>query len=221
MKTTLVFAFLLALLFTGLAAINVSIGFLSPDHVRATLDALMQSPVLLGLAIFLVLAVDSLLAVPTITTIVLAGYLLGPFWGGLVASLGVLTAGSICYWGARCFGETRFVPARHRARVIETVGSVGPAPLMLSRISPLLPEVLSALAGTGRMSAKRYYLYFAIGNVPFSFLAAWAGSISSLERPWPALAVGVGLPTLGATYLIYRRFAGKRRAAFAQQENTP
>lgn len=220
MRTTLTFAVVLGLLFASTVVINAAYGILSPEHVRAVFETVVRNPIMLAGVVVAVLAIDSVLAVPTITTVVLAGYFLGPFWGGLMSTIGILAAGSICFWGARLCGESRFVPPRKRVRIIETVGTIGPAPLMLSRIAPILPEVLSALAGAGGMPAARYYLYFAAGNVPFAFLAAWAGSISSLERPWPALVVGVGFPTLGAALLIYRRWTGIRRAYVAPEGET-
>lgn len=213
MRTTLILSISLIALFSSTVLLNGIWGILSPEEIRSTLDVLKENPKLLACVIFTVLAIDSLLAVPTITTVVLAGYFLGPLAGGLVSSLGILMAGSICFWGARFCGMFNIASVQKRAQVTATVGRVGPVPLLLSRAAPMLPEVLSILAGAGGMPAARYYVYFCIGNVPFAFLAAWAGSSSSFEKPWPALLVGVGLPALTALLLIARRLAQRRRGA--------
>jgi uncharacterized membrane protein YdjX (TVP38/TMEM64 family) len=152
-----------------------------------------------------VLAVDSVLAVPTITTVVVAGYLLGPFWGALGSFVGMMLAGSICYWGGRWFGAGRWVKREDTADV-----EVGPVALLVARSAPMLPEVLSALAGSARMRADRYYLYFGLGNLPFAVLVAYAGSVSSLEHPWPAIAAGMAVPVAGAAVVWWRRVSARR-----------
>jgi uncharacterized membrane protein YdjX (TVP38/TMEM64 family) len=155
------------------------------------------------------LAVDAVLAVPTVATVVAAGYLLGPLWGALGSFAGMMLAGSLCYWGGRLAGAARWLRGR-AAELEHSVSRVGPAALLLARAAPMLPEVLSVLAGSGRMRASRYYLYFGLGNLPFALLVAYAGSVSTLERPWPAIAVGVVVPAAGAVYLLWRRAAAAR-----------
>lgn len=213
MRATLLFALLLAGCFALTATINLALGVLSAEDVRAALALLARNQALLAAAVVAVLAIDSLLAVPTVTTVVLAGYFLGPALGGLSSTLGILAAGSICFWAGRFGAGRRLISPATLSRVAATVGHSGPTPLLMSRAAPILPEVLSVLAGAGGMPASRYYLYFALGNVPFAFLAAWSGSVSSLDRPWPALIVGVGLPALGGLFVTYRRLTRGRLTA--------
>lgn len=218
MSTTLKAALLLALAFASTFTLNLAFGWFAPPDIQAWLQAAAERPALVFAGVVGVLAIDSVLAVPTMTTIIVGGHLLGPVLGSAAAMVGLLLAGSICYWGARWVGATRLVSPEAIAQVQRTVGSVGPGPLLLARALPILPEVLSALAGAGRMPARQYYLWFALGNVPASVLGAVAGSESTLDAPWPALVVGIGLPAVtGLALLLTRK---RPRDAEAQMSNT-
>jgi len=208
MSTTLKAALLLTLAFASTFILNLALGWFAPSDIQAWLQATAERPALVFAGVVGVLAVDSVLAVPTMTTIIVGGHLLGPVLGSTAAMVGLLLAGSICYWGARLVGATRMVSPEAITRVQRTVGSVGPGPLLLSRALPILPEVLSALAGAGRMPAHRYYLWFAVGNVPAAVLGAVAGSRSTLDAPWPALVVGIGLPAVTGLVLLLTRRRG-------------
>lgn len=186
-------------------ALNLAFGWFRVEDVEHLLESLREQRVLVALVVVGLLCVDSLLAVPTTTTVLFSGYLLGPWLGGLVASIGLFGCGSLCFWGARQVGASRFVPAATLERVEASVGKVGPLPLVLCRALPILPEALSVLSGLGGMRATSYYLYFGLGSVPFAFALAYAGSISSFDRPWPAVAAGVGPPALGLVVALVRR----------------
>lgn len=197
------------------AAVAIALGLLvdfSTADVRRLLDASRERPALVFALVIGMLAVDSVLTVPTITTVLAAGYLLGPCWGALASFSGVMAAGSICYWGGRAWGAARWLKGQ---KVEATAGEreVGAAALLLARAAPMLPEVLSALAGSRRMPAARYYLYFGLGNLPFAVLLSYAGSVTTLERPWPAIAAAIVVPAAGAAFMLWRRLARRREAA--------
>lgn len=198
-------ALILLAAFGGLALVTgLLLDFDGSDAPR-WLEAARGRRALVFVCVVGLLAVDAVLAVPTVATVVAAGYLLGPLWGALGSFAGMMLAGSICYWGGRIVGAARWLRGRAAAGLESGVSQVGPAALLLARAAPMLPEVLSVMAGSGRMRASRYYLYFGLGNLPFALLVAYAGSISTLERPWPAIAVGLAVPATGAAYLLWRR----------------
>jgi uncharacterized membrane protein YdjX (TVP38/TMEM64 family) len=202
MKTAFKIGLGLGAFFTSTLLVNHAAGWLTIDSVRAFIETLSASPqasLWIGLAVFALLSVDSVIAVPTTATIVLGGFFLGPLGGGLVAACGLMFAGSICYAGGRAGGDRflhRLMPADELAELRVWFGASGSFALLVARALPMLPEVLSCLAGMSRISYARYLLTFAAGNLPYAFLAAWAGSISDFSNPWPALAVGVGVPAL-------------------------
>jgi len=197
---------LFAILFCGfgvLAALNWGFGWFEADDVRRLLDSASAHPWRVGLFVIVLLAFDSVLSVPTMGTAAVAGHLLGPWWGGLCASIGVLAAGSICFGVASLF-RRRAVLEKVRREVRE----VGPRPLLLARAIPMLPEVLSAMAGATGMRYRRYLFWFALGNIPFLTAASFAGSVSGVDRPWPALATAIGLPVLaGLAYVVARAYS--------------
>jgi uncharacterized membrane protein YdjX (TVP38/TMEM64 family) len=209
MKSELRTALTLLALFAAVAiALGLLVDFDAKD-VRRLLEASRERPVLVFALVIAVLAVDSVLSVPTITTVLAAGYLLGPWWGALASFSGVMSAGSICYWGGRAWGAARWLKGQ---AVDATAGEreVGAAALLVARAAPMLPEVLSALAGARRMPAERYYLYFALGNLPFAVLLSYAGSVSTLERPWPAVVAALVVPAAGAAFMLWRRLSRRR-----------
>ena len=132
----------------------------------------------------------------------LAGHLLGTWHGGLVAWLGLLAAGGLCFSGARLLGP-RFPALRSqlnvgsdRAELNEWFHSGGNVALVFARTLPMLPEVLSCLAGLSQMSVLRYVLLYAPGNLAYALFVARAGAHSSLADPgallWAALLIWPG-----------------------------
>jgi uncharacterized membrane protein YdjX (TVP38/TMEM64 family) len=207
MRSELLTALTLLALFAAVAlAVGLLVDFDSGD-ARRLLEASRERPALVFALVIGILAVDSVLAVPTITTVLAAGYLLGPWWGALGSFSGMMSAGSICYWGGRAWGASRWLKGRAALEVRGGEREVGAAALLVARAAPMLPEVLSAMAGSRRMRADRYYLYFGLGNLPFAVLLSYAGSVSTLERPWPAVAAALVVPAAGAAFMLWRRLS--------------
>ncbi len=199
--------------------LNLSFGWFDLVELDIYLRQMASDPdgrwLLFGLVVAL-LAIDSWLAVPTLSIMLLAGYLLGPALGGLAAALGVLSAGSLCYVGGRLSGKRLYnwiVPRENQSEVAEFSETKMPLALMLSRGFPILPEALSIICGMTRYPLRSYYLYFFLGHVPFAFVAAYFGSISTLDKPWPALIFGICAPA--AFFLAWRLFTSKRRSQHA------
>ena len=207
MRSELLTALTLLALFAAVAlGVGLLVDFDSGD-ARRLLEASRERPALVFALVVGLLAVDSVLAVPTMTTVLAAGYLLGAWSGALASFAGMMAAGSICYWGGRAWGASRWLKGRalHEERGGER--EVGAAALLVARAAPMLPEVLSAMAGSRRMRADRYYLYFGLGNLPFAALLSYAGSVSTLERPWPAIAAALVVPAGGAAFMLWRRLS--------------
>lgn len=184
--------------------------------VERVLMASKERPEWVFASVVALLAVDSVLAIPSTPTVIIAGYLLGPWWGGLSSFLGMMVAGSICYWSGRVVGSARWWKKEAPHAVSDGTAQVVPVALLLARAAPMLPEVLSAMAGSSRMPMARYYLYYGSGHFAFALLVAYAGSKSSLEEPWPAIAAGLTVPVLGAIVVFMRRRARARGDAQAE-----
>ncbi len=195
-------------LLVAFAAVAIAAGLLvdfDAGAARRLLESSRERPAWSFALVVGVLATDSVLTVPTVATVLAAGHLLGPWWGALASFTGMMVAGSICYWGGRAWGAAPWLDHRAAPATSTRAREVGPVALLIARAAPMLPEALSAMAGARRMRASRYYLYFGLGQLPFALLVALAGSVSTLERPWPAVAAALAVPAVGAALMLWRR----------------
>ncbi|MBY0564710.1 MAG: VTT domain-containing protein [Hyphomonadaceae bacterium] len=78
--------------------------------------------------------------------------------------------------------------------------------LFVCQALPILPEVSCCLAGTTRMPFPKFAFGFAVGTVPFAVIAAYAGSISTLSDPTPAIIASIGIAaTLWVLWSLLKR----------------
>lgn len=72
---------------------------------------------------------------------------------------------------------------------------------------PILPELSCCLAGIVRTPLRRFYFGYAVGVVPFAFIVAWAGSVSTLANPKPAIltTIAVSVSLLAVWTLLARK----------------
>jgi len=84
--------------------------------------------------------------------------------------------------------------------------------ILLSRGSPILPEVSACMAGMTRMPLGKFLVLWLASSVPYAVIAAYAGSISSLDNPQPAIFAAIGLMSvLWISWLVVRRRGQNRR----------
>ncbi|ESP93736.1 TVP38/TMEM64 family protein [Pseudoalteromonas luteoviolacea] len=178
-------------------ALKVS-GLLSIDEIKAWLNAASQlNAYLVAFTVIGLLFLDLFIAVPTLTLILLAGYFLGAFVGGISAIIGMLLAGTAGYaisykYGNKLFDKLVTNPAE-RADAIALFQKRGPVVILLSRATPILPEISACMAGMTKMSFKHFISYWLISTLPYALIAAYAGSISTVENPKPAIYTALGL----------------------------
>lgn len=177
--------------------LNVT-GILTTDAIQQILhDMRASSPIIITVVIAGLLFADLFIAVPTLTIAIVAGYLLGWMPGFFAVALGFYSAGIAGYTISRYYGRRliRYI-YRDENRLNEMHESfcrLGPLFLILCRAIPILPEVSSCMAGATKMPFVRYLLLYSIGSVPYAMLATYAGSISSLENPAPAIVAAISL----------------------------
>lgn len=192
-------------------------GILSVDQIKHWLLIAKNSHQ--GYVFTIVLALlfaDLFIAVPTLTIILLAGYFLG-FYTALLASLiGMTLAGTVGYWLSSRYGESilsRIVKdeaERNKARV--SFIKHGFIFILLSRAMPILPEVSACLAGITHMPFYRFLLAWMLSMTPYAAIASYAGSVSSLSNPKPAIFAAVGLSgILWCSWLLYHHYTKKQQ----------
>lgn len=192
MKSLLKVMLILALVFASTFVLGRVLGILTIENVSHWLDrARSIEPLWVAAAVILLLFVDIFVAVPTLTITILAGNFLGFPLGAAAAFAGMSLAASTGYGLSRRWGDAvvRFLvkDAASRDEMAQSFRQYGPALIMLSRAAPIVPEVTACLAGATKMPPARYALFFSLSTLPYVLTAAYAGSISSIQSPQPAI----------------------------------
>lgn len=219
MKALLKFVILLGAFFTFTLLLFKVLGVLSVDDIKLWLEqALGISPWIVGLIIIGLLLIDLFIAIPTLSLTILSGFFLGLELGVTYSSIGMIGAGSLGYFVSRTNGERllRFVTKDEEqvTEMKELFTKFGPVSLMLCRAAPMLPEVTSCLAGVTKMPYLRYLLFYLIGTLPYSIIAVYAGSISSIDNPAPAIFTFMGMfAGLTFIWIVFIYFTKKRKKA--------
>jgi len=153
---------------------------------------------------------DLFIAVPTLTVMILGGYFLGPTVGSVTAILGLFLAGTCGYLISYKYGhlliKVLIKDQDKRNKSIDLFQRNGAIVILLSRATPILPEVSACMAGLTRMKFFHFLPLWLISSVPYAIIASYAGSISSLENPKPAILAATGMTVfLWVGWLIFRR----------------
>lgn len=216
MKGLLKVALALALAFASTALIVKATGLVSERSALAFIETAREiNPLYLGVGVILLLAIDLLIAVPTMTTILIAGYAMGPLLGGASAATGLMLLGLGGYGMGRRFGRSilarLFKDGEKLAEIERAFAKNDLLTLFACQALPILPELSCTIAGITRMRFRRFLFGYSVGVIPFAFIVAWAGSKSTLSNPAPAIyaAITVSVGLLLAWTLIRRRSASR------------
>lgn len=191
--------------------LNLS-GILTVEKIESWLNlAQTINPVFVATLISFLLFMDLFIAMPTLTVIIIGGYFLGWQLGTVAALTGLLLAG-ICGYGLSIkYGDVLIVflikdPAQ-RLEAMVAYQKHGPVIILLSRAMPILPEVSACMAGMTKMPFLKFLSFWLISIVPYTVIATYAGSISTLENPKPAIFTAIGLTsTIWLGWFIFKRF---------------
>ncbi len=173
-------------------------GILSVDQIEAwLLHAKEFSPFYIGSVVVLLLFTDLFIAIPTLTVITLSGYFLGFEYGAVFSLIGLMMAGVSGYGLSNVFGEhiLGFLLKKEDARqeMKATFIEHGFVMILLSRATPILPEVTACLAGMTKMRFSKFIMAWLISTVPYVLIISYAGSVSSIENPKPAIYTAIGV----------------------------
>lgn len=212
MKDLLKVAIVMALLFALTFVLMKSTGIVTEDGVTAFLNAAHDiHPAWMAAIVVGLLLLDLAIAIPTMTTILLAGYFMGPILGGLASAAGLMLLGTTGYGLGRRFGRpilVRLFKDEKRLEGIEQAFARNDLlVLFVCQALPILPELSCTLAGIARIGFWRFLFGYAVGVVPFAFIVAYAGSISTISEPGPAIytTIGISVTLLLLWTLVQRR----------------
>lgn len=213
----------LFVLFSAMLVVAKTTGLLDFAAIERSLSAMRAdgAPWWVGWALTGLLFADLVVAVPTLEISILAGHVLGFLPGFLHGLAGVTAAGVAGYWLCRWKGD---VLVRHilrdpaeRTEMEATFRRFGVVMIFLSRAVPVLPEVSACLSGATGMPFGRFLAAWLTVNVPYMAIASWSGSVSTLDRPFPAIAAFIGLTVVFwcAWWFVRRRAAVAANASSA------
>ncbi len=83
--------------------------------------------------------------------------------------------------------------------------------IILSRA--ILPEVTACLSGMTHMSFGKFLIAWLISSMPYVIIISYAGSISSIDDPMPAIFTAIGITTLlwASWYIPHRVHIKKQK----------
>ncbi len=121
---------------------------------------------------------DLFLPIPAPPIMAAMGTLYGTIIGGLITTTGSILAGLCAYGLSRLLGlrAARFLASQSElANLQRFFDSWGAAGIIASRALPVIPELMTILAGLAKMHFGRFMLSLALGSVPVGFALAWLG----------------------------------------------
>lgn len=193
-KTALILA---GIFFSTFLLIKLT-GILTVEDIKTWFETIKSQPsYIVGSLVVLLLFADLFIAVPTMTIIILAGYFLGFELAVLYVFLGLVLASFTGYGLSWVYGE-RFLnrlskDEEQKKQMKKLFIEHGVVMLILSRAMPMITEISCCLAGTCKMPFYRFLFGWSLGSIPYLLIISYAGSISDLSNPKPALFAGIGV----------------------------
>lgn len=212
MKPLLKIMLIMAAFFASTFLIAKSTGVFSIENVQASLEAAKtMSPLSVVLIVVLLLFLDLFIAVPTLSIMILGGYFLGHSQGALAAVIGLFLAGICGYALSYLFGDKliNFIIKNEEQRTdaISAFKQHGVPMILLSRSMPILPELTACMAGMTKMPFYKFLLAWLASTVPYALIATYAGALSSIDNPKPAIFTAIGLTLFfWSAWFVFNRF---------------
>lgn len=200
------------LLLAGLCVVLLSIPWWSTWwHIAADRSALQTMVAQLGWVgplalVFINIAQIIVAPVPGYVVQAVAGYLYGPWWGGLWGTIGLLCGAMLAMWLARRFGRPlaqRMVGAERLAEWETTTHSTSILVWTIILIAPT-GDLPYFLAGLSHVSFLQIFLLTLLIRVPTVFVVTSAASGVWYLSGWQLAVVFILLGALLFLFLRYR-----------------
>jgi uncharacterized membrane protein YdjX (TVP38/TMEM64 family) len=160
---------------------------------------------------------DLFLPIPAAPIMAGMGTLYGTLVGGIIATAGTMLAGLVAYGLARLLGlkAARMLASDSELDDLQQFfDSWGAAGIIASRALPVVPEVMTLLAGLAKMHFWRFMLALTLGSVPIGFAFAWLGQANGTSSSM--ILILTMIPALG--WCVYVVLASRRRAKILNKE---
>jgi uncharacterized membrane protein YdjX (TVP38/TMEM64 family) len=144
------------------------------------------------------LVADIVLPIPATGVMTALGAVYGLWLGAAFGAVGSLGAGLLGYAIGR-FGGTglahKIASEEELQHVHDFFDRWGGWGIIVSRLLPIFPEVLSMMAGLAHMSFRRFFVALVLGTIPTTFLFAYIGHFAH-EQPRLGIALALGVPAV-------------------------
>lgn len=144
------------------------------------------------------ISVDLVIPFPAHAIMTGFGMTQGWFIGGLLGAIGTFSAGFLAYWLCRIIGQRAvkvIAGDGDIARLTRFFERYGMWSIALSRWIPLVPEVVSSLAGATRMNQSKFLAGNLLGSLSVGFAYGALGSMSIVPA-YLLFAISIGVPIL-------------------------
>ena len=187
--------------------------FASSDYKAWMLSA---RPYAWAIGIALIVS-DLFLPIPAAPVMAIMGEMYGTLVGGIIATVGSMLAGLLAYGLSRWLGikAARMLASDSELNDLqEFFDSWGAAGIIGSRALPVVPEVMTILAGLANMHFGRFLLALTLGSVPIGFAFAWLGETNGASSS--LLLILTLIPAIA--WCIYVVVASRRRSRTSNEE---
>ncbi len=168
------------------------------------------------LVIIGLLVADLILPVPNSPLMTIAGTLYGTMWGCLIAAAGSILAGLVAYGLAYALGHKAIdkIATREEREKFQTFfDRWGGGGIVISRAMPVMPEVLTVLAGLARMHFGRFVVSLVLGAFAVALPLAWVGHRAGDNIQTVTIVVAIVTVAVWAAYLVILTKLHRRRKA--------
>ena len=147
----------------------------------------------------LLLIADLFLPLPGTLIMSSLGYLYGPFVGGLLSAIGNVLSGLLAFGICQSFGEKgarKILGEKDFEKGHRLFNQQGGWIVAISRWLPIIPEVVSCMAGLNRMKPMLFFIALLCGSLPLGFAFAWLGHFGHTNPQTMVIASAVIPPIL-------------------------
>ena len=102
----------------------------------------------------------------------------------------------------------RMASAKADNEVVADFERYGFTMILLSRVLPILPEVSACMSGISKMKFSQFFLAWTLNTIPYGLIAAYSGSISSINNPKPAIYAAIAMyAVLWSGWFLFKKYS--------------
>ena len=212
-KLTLLIVLMVAMIIVPFAIWQEQItSYFESQEYRDWIESI--KPYAWAIAIALLIS-DLFLPIPATPIMAVMGGIYGAFWGGIIAGVGSILAGLTAYAIARYGGNRlRRIIANDEelTKFQEFFNRWGAAGIIASRAMPVLPEVLTLLAGLAKMNFRKFLASLVLGSFSVAYALALAGEQAGTDPLMISIVTGVPV-ALWIVYIFVAKAVDSRKSA--------